>query len=317
LEGYARVLVIKLGALGDFVQAMRAMAEIRRAHPQTAITLLTTPPYAALAEAAGYFDRIDADGRPQGLAAMLRLMRRLREGCYERVYDLQTSARSSNYFYLLAPRFPEWSGIALGASHPHRNPRRDRMQNQDRLWDQLAAAGVVAPLAEGLAPAPDLSWANRSLAERFALPTPYALLAPGASPTHPEKRWPAPRYAELAARLQAMGVTPVVVGGAQEIPLSETIARTAPSSVSLAGRTTLVDLAALGAGAAVVVGNDTGPTHLIAFSGAPAVVLFSSASNPALCAPRSDRVTVLQKDDLADLSVDAVTKAVRLWLGGA
>ena len=44
LADYRRILVIKLGALGDFVQALRAMAEIRRAHPGAKITLLTTPP---------------------------------------------------------------------------------------------------------------------------------------------------------------------------------------------------------------------------------------------------------------------------------
>src|SRR6185312_13797175 len=58
LAVYARVLVIKLGALGDFVQALRAMAEIRRAHPKASITLLTTPPYAELADASGWFDAI-------------------------------------------------------------------------------------------------------------------------------------------------------------------------------------------------------------------------------------------------------------------
>ena len=159
LDSYERVLVIKLGALGDFVQALRAMAEIRRAHPKAAITLLTTPAFADLAQASGSFDKIDVGGRPRGPLAALRLFRRLRRGRYERVYDLQTSSRSRNYHYAFAPRFPEWSGISPGASHRHRNPRRDLMQTLDRLWDQLAEAGVVEPLAEGRAPGPDLSWA--------------------------------------------------------------------------------------------------------------------------------------------------------------
>ncbi len=317
LDAYRRILVVKLGALGDFVQAMGAMAQIRRAHPRAAITLLTTPPFVELAQASGYVDAIDSGGRPSSWAETFSLIRRLRRGRYERVYDLQTSTRSSAYFYTLAPLFPEWSGIALGASHRHRNPRRTQMQNQDRLWDQLATAGVVAPLAEGLAPPPDLSWANAGLAQRFALPAPYALLAPGASPSHPRKRWPTANYAGLALRLARMGVTPVVIGGPAEQSLAEAIAAAAPSTVDLTGRTSLPELAAVSAGAALVVGNDTGPTHLTVLAGAPAVVLFSSASSSALCAPRSDRITVLQKDDLADLSVDAVTKAVQLWLGGA
>jgi ADP-heptose:LPS heptosyltransferase len=321
LADYRRILVIKLGALGDFVQALRAMAEIRRAHPKAKITLLTTPAYAELARASGYVDAIDTGGRPAGLLAALALGLRLRGGGYERVYDLQTSSRSSAYHYAFAPAFPEWSGIAAGASHRHRNPRRDHMQTLDRLWDQIAEAGVVEPLAEGAAPGPDLSWAvaaaereRPTFAERMPIARPYALLAPGASPGRPKKRWPLQAFAELARTLEAMGVTPVVIGGQQEIALGEAIARAAPSTVVTTGRTKLVELAALGAHAALLVGNDTGPTYLAAFAGCPTLVLFSSESDPALCAPRSKGVQVLQKDDLNDLSVGEVTKAAQLLL---
>jgi ADP-heptose:LPS heptosyltransferase len=320
LADYDRVLVIKLGALGDFVQAMRAMAEIRRAHPRARITLLTTAPYADLARASGYFDEIDVGGRPKGLLANLAMIRRLRRSKPQRVYDLQTSSRSRNYYYAFAPRFPEWSGISPGASHRHANPRRDRMQNLDRLWDQLAEAGLVLPLPEGQAPGPDLGWAvtaGEGAAERLGVTGPYALLAPGASPGRPRKRWPAESFAALALELEGQGLTPVVVGGPQEAALGAIIAAAAPSTVVAAGRTRLVDLAALGAQAALMVGNDTGPTHLAAFAGAPTVVLFSSDSDPALCAPRTPRVRILQRDDLADLSVDEVTKAARRALGAA
>lgn len=324
LADYRRVLVIKLGALGDFVQALRAMAEIRRVHPQARITLLTTPAYAELARASGYVDAIDTDGRPAGILSALALGLRLRFGGYQRVYDLQTSSRSSNYYYAFAPAFPEWSGVARGASHRHRNPRRDRMQTLDRLWDQIAEAGVVEPMAEGAAPGPDLSWAvaaaereRPTFAQRMAIPEPYALLAPGASPGRPRKRWPLQAFAELARNLEAMGVTPVVIGGQQEIAIGEAIARAAPSTVVTTGRTKLVELAALGARAALLVGNDTGPTHLAAFAGCPALILFSRESDPALCAPRSKVVHVLQKDDLNDLSVGEVTKAAQLLLGRA
>ena len=280
LEDYRRILVIKLGALGDFVQAMGAMAQIRRAHPKAGITLLTTPAYADLAKASGYFDAIDPNGRPGSLLQSLALIWRLNAGRYERVYDLQTSSRSSTYLYLFVPPYPEWSGIAAGASHKHRNPRRDLMQNLDRLWDQLATAGVVEPLAEGLAPGPDLSWTVDHVAERFPLPTPYALLAPGASPGRPRKRWPLHNFIDLARTLEAMGITTVILGGAQEAGLADAIVSAVPTAHALTGRTTMVELAALGSGAALVVGNDTGPTYLVAFSGAPTLVLFSSESDP-------------------------------------
>lgn len=65
--GAERILVIKLGALGDFVQAMGPAAAIRAHHERAEITLLTTAPFVELARAAPYFDRIWVDERP-GLA---------------------------------------------------------------------------------------------------------------------------------------------------------------------------------------------------------------------------------------------------------
>ena len=324
LADYERVLVIKLGALGDFVQALRAMEEIRRAHPKAHITLLTTPLFAELAQASGWFDAIDTGGRPKGLGGLLGLYARLRRGRFQRVYDLQTSSRSAGYIWAFAPAFPEWSGISPGASHRHRNPRRDLMQNLDRLWDQLAEAGVVEPLPEGQAPGPDLAWAIAAsdreqppLEERLGIKPPFALLAPGASPGRPRKRWPAPGFADLARALEEMGVTPVVIGGPQEAELGAEIARAAPSTVIAAGGTSLVDLAALGSRAALLVGNDTGPVYLAAFAGAPTLILFSADSDPALCAPRSDRIGIMQSDDLTDLPATQVIKASRVLLGCA
>ena len=60
-----KVLVIKLAALGDVVQAFPPFVHIRQAHPDAHITLLTTPPYASLAAASPYFDAIETDGRPK------------------------------------------------------------------------------------------------------------------------------------------------------------------------------------------------------------------------------------------------------------
>ena len=108
-----KILVIKLGALGDFVLAMAAMRKIREAHPDDDITLLTTPPFEPLARASGWFDAVETDGRPKGWLGEFGLVHRLRRARYDRVYDLQTSSRSSAYFRFLQPR-PQWSGIARG-----------------------------------------------------------------------------------------------------------------------------------------------------------------------------------------------------------
>jgi len=304
-----RILVIKLSALGDFVQMMGAAAAVRAFHRGARTTLLTTAPYAELGRQAPYFDEVWVDERP-GWAdpiGILRLRRRLREGRFDRVYDFQTRLRSSLYFWLMreAGR-PEWSGIAAGASHPHANPARDRMHTLDRQDDQLRMAGVPGP-----SPLPDLSWAAADIG-RFGLAPGYVLLIPGGAAHRPDKRWPVANYAALAARIAAAGLVPVVIGGAEERALGRSIAAAAPAARDLTGETGFGDIVALGAGARRAVGNDTGPMHLAVAGGAAATVLYSAASDPALTAPRGRDVVILRRDRLADLPVETVAGTLGL-----
>jgi ADP-heptose:LPS heptosyltransferase len=303
---HSRVLVIKLAALGDFVQAFGPFAAIRRYHPGAKVTLLTTPPFVDLARAGGWLDDIWIDTRPEALnvGGWVALRRRLRKGGFDRVYDLQTSDRSALYFRLFWPGpTPEWSGIARGCSHPHANPRRDFMHTVERQAEQLAHAGLKD------VPAGDLSGVEAD-AVRFGISEPYALLAPGGAAHRPAKRWPAQRFANLAAWLAKRGIKPVLVGGREEAALLGAVAVACPAALNLAGRTSLLDIVALARGATCAVGNDTGPMHLTAVAGCPSVVLYSHASDPLLCAQRGPHVTIVRRPALEDLPVEGVTAAL-------
>ena len=300
------ILIIKLGALGDFVQALGPMKAIRDHHNDVRVDLLTTAPYVELAEASGLFDRVMAHPRMKWfhLGTVLGLRRDLIDGVYTRVYDLQTSDRSSFYFRLFpGTHHPEWSGIARGCSHPHANPDRDRMHTIERQADQLAMAGIPA------VPAPDLSFAATDLT-RFNLTEPFALIVPGGAPHRPAKRWPAGHFAALASNLVERGLLPVILGGPDERALHDEILTSAPAARSLCGETSLLDLASLARRCALAVGNDTGPMHVAAIAGAATVVLYSKASDPALCAQRGAQVTILREPWLNDLSVDDVLKVL-------
>jgi ADP-heptose:LPS heptosyltransferase len=311
-QSFAGALVIKLGALGDFVQALGPFAAIRNHHPGQRITLLTTEPFAEFARASGLFDEVWTGGRPGALDAggWIGLRRRLRGGNFGRVYDLQTSDRSSFYYRLFWPGpAPEWSGIAKGCSHPHFNPVRDSMHTVERQAEQLAVAGIAECVKAG--PETDLSWATADIS-RFGLGQRYALLAPGGAMHRPAKRWPAEHFGAVARALAEKGVEPVLVGSLVEAGVMAAIKTHCPEARDLAGQTTLLELAALGRGAAAVVGNDTGPMHLIAAVGCQSVVLYSNESDPALCGQRGPAVTILRRDCLADLSAAEVVDGLDL-----
>lgn len=302
-----RILVIKLGALGDFVQALGPFAAIRRHHAGDRITLLTTQLYAPLAKASGYFDDVWIDERPPWwrLGSWWALKRRLDSGNFARIYDLQTSARSGRYFQLLARPKPEWNGIARGCSHPHTNPGRNFLHSIERQREQLGVAGI------GDVPPPDLSWIGGD-AGAFGLDSGFVLLAPGGSADRPAKRWPQTGYAALARGLADRGRQPVLIGAGGEAARNAAIQQACPCAVNLTGRTDLADLARLARAAAGAVGNDSGPMHLIAAAGCPSLVLFSAASDPALCAQRGPTVAILRRDDLNDLGLAEVEAAMRL-----
>ncbi len=299
------IMVIKLGALGDMVQALGPMAAIRRYHDDVQITALTTKPYAAFLEASGFFDEVWVDTRPSllNIGAWMELRRRFRDGGIRRVYDLQTSDRSGWYFRLFGAPQPEWSGIAAGCSHPHTNPQRDAMHTIERQREQLTVAGIDD------VPGPDVGWAAADLSE-FGLLNKYSLLVPGGARHRPAKRWPQANYVELAERLCDDGQTPVLIGDADEGDLLGAIAAAVPGAVNLAGRTDLLQLAELGRRAVCAVGNDTGPMHLIAAAGCKAVVLYSHDSDPALCAQRGAEVSILRRPTLDRLKVTTVIAAL-------
>ena len=299
-----KILVIKLSALGDFVQALGPAAAIRRHHAADEITLLTTRAFASLAQQSGFFDKIEIDNRPKlfELTSWAALRRVLRSGRFDRVYDLQTSDRSSLYSWLFFPAHPppQWSGIAWHCSHPHANLRRDPQHTIDKQAEQLLMAGIY--------PTPLPACGGSSLAlPQGLVRLAYFLMIPGSSPRHPEKRWPAMRYGELARRLfKATGTLPVIIGARGEEPLAAEIRRACPEAIDLVGRTGLTSLADLAGAAAFTVGNDTGATHIAAAGGHPVVVLFSDASEPSRCAPRGREIHVLASPRLDDLLVDRV-----------
>jgi ADP-heptose:LPS heptosyltransferase len=298
-----RVLIIRLGALGDFVLSFGPYAAIRAHHPDAEITLLTTAPFAELARRAPWFDAVEIDARPPwwNLPAVIRLAQQLRG--FDFVYDLQTSGRSSRYF-ILADR-PPWSGIAPGCSHPQSDPARETMHTIERQRDQLRIAGIVE------VPRPDLRWLTQAATPE--LPERFAILVPGAAPSRPAKRWPVGYFARLAGILMAKGLTPVVIGTTAEAPLAAAIRAACPQAIDLTGRTSIPGLFAVAARAALAVGNDTGPMHIAASVGCRCIVLFSADSDPALTAPRGPGgrwPTILRESDLADLTVERVAGAV-------
>lgn len=296
------ILVIKLGALGDFIYALGPMAAIRRAHPHDRITLLTTKPFAALGRNCGYFDEVLIDEKPSmgNVAGWLRLRRQLNAGDYKRVYDLQNNDRTAIYLRLFSKR-PEWVGAARGASHRNADPMRSVGHAFHGHAQTLGLAGITDVTID------PLDWMKADLSA-LPLRAPYVLLVAGSSPQHPEKRWPVEHYRALAAKLLRNGYHPVLLGTQAEQDVNARIARGLDGVIDLTGRTGLTDLPALARGAAGAIGNDTGPIHILCVTGLPTLVLFCTRkSTIKKHGPQGAWVRAIESDDLASIGVQAVS----------
>lgn len=299
-----KILVIKLSALGDFIQALGPMAAIRKHHADAHITLMTTAPFKEFGQRCGYFDDIMIDEKPKlfNILGWLGLRKKLLEGAYDRVYDLQNNDRTALYLKLFPKsKKPEWVGAARGASHSNTSPERTAGHAFDGHGQTLALAGIESVDLD------QLEWIIEDLAP-YNIPENFALLVPGSAPQHPQKRWPAEKYAAVANALHDGGVTPVLLGTDAEKTVTDKIKSLSEHALDLTGQTSLFEIAALAHKAKIAVGNDTGPMHIIAATGCASLVLFSGHSSIDRHAPKGKSVKVIQEKNIENITENDVIR---------
>jgi ADP-heptose:LPS heptosyltransferase len=336
------VLVIQLGDVGEFVPALAAAKLIREHHMGARITLLARESMRTLAEKCPYFDVIETDvpqaanvastvAATAGAAAasvaspgqvqvaeqpaVVKTIARIRQAKYDIIYDLEGSSRTANYFRALRPWPPRWSGPVSGASYAYTDKERNSLHQLDRLGAQLAVAGI----GDGVLPPPDLSWLRASLRDPprlkpdyFGIRGPYVVLLPRGSDAAPARRWAPEKYEDIARRLASHGVTPVILGNAEERNLGAAIAAKVPQSKNLVTRAELFQCIGLFERAAFVVGDDVDLLHVAAAAGAPCLALLSSSADPQKAAPRGrGGVVSLTAAVVGDLPVEQVERQLR------
>jgi ADP-heptose:LPS heptosyltransferase len=313
-EGVNRVLVIQLGGLGEFIAALAAAKRIRDFHVGAHITVLTTETTQELAKQCPYFDVVEADGKPKEPQAITKLIARIRAAKFDVIYDLEGSSRTANYFQGLRPWPPKWSGPVAGASYAYLDPKKTEMHPLDRYAGQLAVAGLGV---EGAPLMPDLSWLRSALRDPprlrpdyFSIRGPYVLVLPRGG--EGRAQWPAEKYIDLAGRIARRGVTPIVLGGAEERTLGAAIAQAVPAAKNLVTRPDLFQSIGLAERASFAAGENVELMHVAAAAGAPCLVFLSTLDQRDRIAPRGRAgVIALTATVIADLPVEQVDAQLR------
>ena len=160
-------------------------------------------------------------------------------------------------------------------------------------------------------PRTDLSGIRAKGANFGLLPERYALLVPGCSAGNEQKRWPSGRFREVSLWLGERGVKSVVLGTKSEAAEIAEVCRDNPFAVDCLGKSEIVDIPEIARRSVLVVGNDTGPSHMARRTGVPTILLFT-AYDAARAAPRkAPNVVSLVGASIEDIPVEDVLDAAR------
>lgn len=287
-----RILIVRSSAIGDVVFASALPAAIRRTHPDAHIAWLVEPgihelllPDPAIDEVITWskadWVKLWKSGRKLELLGRVRQFRReLHARRFDVAVDLQGLLKSGFLTWLSgAPRrvglgSKEGSQWLMSEVIPRGGEKARIGSEYQYLAQQMGFdAGDFLPTLT-LAPETEAAAAQKLEAHglqagRFAVFAPFT--------TRPQKHWFEDAWQALAPQLiAATGLTPVILGGPADQPAAARIAAADPRIVNLAGQTRLPEAAAVIARAALLIGVDTGLTHMGTALARPTVAIFGS-----------------------------------------
>jgi heptosyltransferase I len=289
------ILIVRLGALGDIVHAIPAAAALRAAFPNARIDWLVEAKHRPMLDLVTVLDRI-VPIETKTAGGWVDAVRRARQVDYDVALDFQglmksaVLARASGAARVVGfsiwhlrekgarPFYSETddggggdettTGVQLEGSSPDGIQSGHVIAKNLRLLRVLdiETTRVEFPLARVASAA--LDDVRRALG-----PGRFALINAGAA--WPNKRWVPARFAEIAAFLREVrGLPSVVLWGPGEEALAQAIVAASSGAAHMAPATQMSDLLELSRAADLIVSGDTGPLHIAAAVGTPAVAIY-------------------------------------------
>lgn len=324
-----RILIVRLSAMGDVIHTLPAVHFLRQAFPHAHLGWLVEERWAELLCAAGSGRRgsrselrplvdqvhtvdLKAWGKsPFSISTLQRIVKvwnDVRGARYDIAIDVQGAIRSA----VLA----RWSGARTiyGSGEPRESPaslwytRKVVPRGRHVIEQNLSVTAALAdddrgpwipdircdfPRDEEVAQRIDRQLAESGIGK-------FAILNPGAG--WGAKRWPVQRYGEVARGLASRGLCSIVNYGPGEEALAEEVGSASDGSARVMS-CTITELIALTRRASLFIGGDTGPLHLAAALGIPAVGIYGP-TDPARNGPYGKRNVVLR-------SAESVTSHAR------
>ena len=338
-----KILIVKLGAVGDVVHTLPALHSLRKSFPKAYIAWAVERKSMDVITGNPDLDEVIIFERKElqkifkadGILAAYRFFRgfaaSLKEYNFDLVIDFQTLFKSGIITLSSGAErrigFDKWR--ELNRLFTNHRVKANSRHTLDKYLELVEAAGGeidTTPLKIAYS-YEDASYIGRFLKENKLADRTWVAMNPGASWT--SKLWPVEKFAALCDLLADLDITVVIIWGPGEEHLVKGIVNNATSRPHIAPPTSIKQLACLLERSALYIGGDTGPMHMSVTMGTPVVGIFGP-SDPVRNGPYGDGHRVLQADIdcvncwkkrcssmecMEKVSAEAVADAVREILG--
>ncbi|MDP1574265.1 MAG: glycosyltransferase family 9 protein [Coxiellaceae bacterium] len=295
-----KILIIKHGALGDWITATGAYKLIRERHPTAHITLLTQSTFVNFAKETGWFNATWIDNRDSFFSLKTwRVIWKIKGAQFNIVYDIQCSSRTEIYRRLLQRKKMVWHA---------------RTEDSEENYQGLPTPHILVRIARRIAatgisefPMPDIGWLKADIS-KFHLPEKYVLVIPGCSKIHAAaRRWTAEGYAAFIEAMFQQGLICVIIGTKEDQDIIDPIAALTKKyePINLINQCSLAQVAELSRNALAAFGSDTGTMHIAGLC-CPCLSLFSNFANPETNKSGGKKVYTIQVPDLKKLDAKVV-----------
>lgn len=300
----SNILIIKLGSLGDLIQANGAIKDIKEFYKNRKVFLLTSQPYSIFMSECPYIDGVIIDKRlPRwNLLFLHHLKKLLAKYDINKVFDLQNSKRTKFYKRFILPN-ADWSSSELSLEPGQKKSDFDKEPVLDRMELQLKKSNVPTQYVKNV----DINWAIDDISrliKQYAN-NDYILIFPFCSKKHQNKKWPFFKDLVTKIKLEYKNNYPVLIApGLNEIKeankFNTKIVLDAGKPINIKMLISLINKAKF------IISNDTGPAHIASHLNKKGLVLFGSHTTPQKVSIENSNFKAICVKNLIDLNHERV-----------
>ena len=294
-----KILLIKHGSLGDIIFALEPILSIQKKFNNSAIDLVTEEKFIPFFKKIKFFDQFLIDNRA-GFISSFSLIRKIINGKYDLIIDLQNSKRT-NFYHFFTKIFSR-SRINGSRSFVHDRyviPVQGKESPTQGLYNQLKLLGIDHS-------DPNFSWLLSDKEDQSIEDKQVVLVIPGASKSGHAKQWSPFKFQQLCSILESKGYYICLVGTNHDALSFKPILNGCKNIINLIDRSPPEIIYTVASKSKLIISNDTGPGHIAALS--KNNTLWLALNNNVTKANLSFRQNsyLLLKDSMEDLSVNEV-----------